>query len=82
MYIAHSPPEKNIKPNYLNDHTESVMKQATLFANNFDPFGLAKVSALMHDQGKKSDSFQEYINSKSKVRGSVLHAVGGMSTLN
>lgn len=82
MYIAHSPPEKGLKPNYLSDHTKRVMKQAMLFTKTFDHYSISEISALLHDQGKKSVAFQEYINQEEKVRGSVRHAMGGALALN
>jgi len=81
LYIAHSQPEKHIPPHYLNDHTEAVMNQAAIFSKSFDPFSMGGIGGLMHDQGKKSDAFQAYIQSENKVRGSVKHAIGGALVL-
>lgn len=81
LYIAHSPREKNVLPNYLIEHTEAVMKQAAILSKSFDPFSMAEIGALIHDQGKKSDDFQAYIQTENKIRGSVKHAIGGALTL-
>lgn len=81
MYIAHTSPNKNFPPHWLSDHTDEVVKIAVEFAEDFDPFFITRVGALMHDQGKKSDEFQAYIQSVWKVRGSVKHALGGAIAL-
>lgn len=82
MYIAHSPPNKGEDPHYLSEHTSEVVRMAIEFSESFDPLSIAQVGALMHDQGKKSDEFQEYIQSDSKERGRVKHAIGGAIVLN
>lgn len=81
MYIAHSSPDDHTLPHFLKAHTDGVVKRAAAFSERFDPFGMAHVGALMHDQGKKSAAFQTYIQSENKVRGNVKHALGGAVVL-
>lgn len=70
-----------MEPHYLSDHTSEVIDLAVSFAKTFDHYSISEISALLHDQGKKSDAFQEYINSEKKIRGSVRHAMGGALAL-
>lgn len=81
MYVAHSPMNKDTPPHLLIDHTKEVMRLVNEFVQTFDSFSIGEVSALMHDQGKKSDAFQRYIMSQNKVRGTVKHAMGGALSL-
>lgn len=82
MYIAHSSPNEIDPPHSLQAHTESVGKLTVDFSKCFDPFAMAQVAAIMHDQGKKSEAFRTYIESPNKVRGKVKHAAGGAIALN
>lgn len=68
MYIAHSSPNEIDPPHSLQAHTESVGKLTVDFSKCFDPFAMAQVAAIMHDQGKKSEAFRTYIESPNKVR--------------
>jgi CRISPR-associated endonuclease/helicase Cas3 len=81
MYIAHSSPDSKKPHHSLKAHTKEVMGMVTRFTERFDPFTIALVSALMHDQGKKSKPFRVYIQSVNKTRGSVQHAIGGAIAL-
>jgi len=53
------------EPHLLKDHLESVAELAKGFAECFDSSSWGYVAALAHDLGKSTDTWQEYIRSKS-----------------
>lgn len=78
--IAHRAPEK--EDHTLEKHIEGVLHYGLKHANSFDPYGITAIAAIAHDLGKKTNEFQHYIRSDTKVRGTVKHALGGSLTLN
>ncbi len=69
MKISHAVYDKELKtvvPHPLEDHLTGVARYAEEFAESFSNADWGKVSGLLHDLGKGSAEFQEYI---SKVTG-------------
>jgi CRISPR-associated endonuclease/helicase Cas3 len=58
------------------DHTESVAVQARMFARKFMP-KTAYLIGKLHDMGKLSRAFVEYLHDKDAPRGSIIHATQG-----
>jgi hypothetical protein len=60
MWIAHSSPDKNQPPHYLKEHLEGVLKKAKDFSQEFDPYGITALAAMVHDAGKATPEFLNY----------------------
>lgn len=67
------------------DHSAGVAKLASQFAGEFGMSEWGKVLGLLHDKGKETDAFQQYIKKESgyapdiKICGKHHHAyVGGI----
>src|SRR5690625_3728858 len=82
MYIAHYDHKKQHKSNSLKDHVNEMLMIIQKFNLNIDLYGIIKDSIILHDVGKKSNAFQQYIKKKDQLRGTVQHAIGGAYVLN
>lgn len=81
MYIAHFDHKKIKQPHYLKEHVEGMLRIVNDFDLNFDYYNIIKSAVILHDVGKKSSTFQEYVKSQDKRRGSIQHAIGGAFAL-
>ncbi len=62
-YVAHTPPENEPdKWQSMTDHTHNVADMAACFAKPFDAEELARWAGRLHDVGKYSDEFQQYLH--------------------
>lgn len=82
MYIAHYDHLFNRPPHLLHEHVKGMLNIIRHFDLSFDPYGMTKASVILHDSGKKSTAFQEYIQDPNGKRGSVQHAKAGAFALN
>lgn len=79
--IAHLDHTRNHPPHYLVDHVEEMLCHVKGLSLTDDIRILAEICVMIHDLGKKSISFQQYIQDPKDRRGSVKHAVGGAYAL-
>lgn len=82
MYIAHYDHLLKRSPHLLQEHVKGMLNIIGQFDLSFDPYGMTKASVVLHDSGKKSAAFQEYISDPNGKRGSVQHAKAGAYALN
>src|SRR5690625_3031375 len=82
MYIAHYDHLLKRSPHLLQEHVKGMLNIIDQFDLSFDPYGMTKASVVLHDSGKKSTAFQEYISDPNGKRGSVQHAKAGAYALN
>lgn len=81
-YIAHIR-QSDYKKQYLSDHLKEVQKLAELIGNKIGIPHITGLAGMLHDMGKYSDAFQEYlleaINNPNQPpkRGSVDHSTAG-----
>lgn len=59
--VAHTPQGNAGDWHYLNDHLESVAKLAREFCNHFDAGPIGALVGYLHDFGKHSPAFQDYL---------------------
>lgn len=84
-YIAHISKEKEQEEPRLQtvyEHSENVSRYAELEAKSVELGNTLKIAGLLHDIGKLTDEFNDYIhiaakNPKSVKRGSVNHSSAG-----
>ena len=81
MYIAHSR-QGSLETQFLKDHLLQTAAIAGEFGKKVRLEKTCYLAGLLHDLGKYSDEFQEYIRkamsgSKSAIRGSVDHSTAG-----
>ena len=84
-YIAHISKEKEQEEPRLQtvyEHSENVSRYAELEAKSVELGNTLKIAGLLHDIGKLTDEFNDYIhiaakNPKSVKRGSVNHTSAG-----
>lgn len=81
MYIAHYDHKVKRKPHYLKDHVREMKEMLKTFNLTFDLYGMTEVSVILHDLGKKSRRFQDYVQDPHGKRGSVKHAIAGAFVL-
>ncbi len=61
-FWAHTPPEgAPQRPQLMIEHTKNVAEMAEGFASEFGAGELAKWASILHDIGKYSDEFQDYL---------------------
>lgn len=77
MYIAHFDHRVKRKPHYLSEHVSEMFKLIDSFQLDFDLYNMTKAGVVIHDVGKKSIRFQEYVQDPEGKRGSIRHALGG-----
>ena len=82
QYIAHTATEQGKADQLLKDHLRQSQALAECFATETGLTKTAGLIALLHDVGKYSDKFQDYIRKAkqdptSVMRGSVDHATAG-----
>ena len=82
-YIAHI--RKNGETHSCSDHCRNTAEYAKNNLSGVDLGEIAYLSGLLHDCGKYSDEFQEYIRkaaAREKVKkGSVIHTFAGVSQI-
>ena len=78
MYIARMN-HKTGQTQSLEEHLQYVGTQAKRYAAFFDTTSFTEIAARLHDIGKMSDAFQQYIQNPNGKRGSVQHALPGAS---
>lgn len=61
----------------LNQHLNNVSYFASLFAKDINAQNLSKLIAILHDIGKASLNFQNYLIQDVGKRGDVIHALQG-----
>ncbi len=61
-YVAHTPSKANPHWHGLTDHALAVTDMATEFASSFGGETLARYVGLLHDLGKFTPKFQEYLH--------------------
>lgn len=84
-YIAHISKEKEqeeLRLQTVYEHSENVSRYAELEAKSVELGNTLKIAGLLHDIGKLTDEFNDYIhiaakNPKSVKRGSVNHSSAG-----
>lgn len=59
----------------LPDHLEHVADYAADFASGFP--NTARAAGILHDIGKASRAFQDYLKDEKGIRGSVVHSLQG-----
>lgn len=75
-YIAHRNDDNTIF-HTLSDHIHGV-EEFSLSLCNFEVYDpILRLASLLHDMGKYSTEFQNYIRDKNGKRGSVKHAIWG-----
>lgn len=85
MYIAHSRKESN-EVQLLKDHLVQTAELSGNFGKKLHLEKTCYLAGLLHDLGKYSDEFQDYLRKaisgcKSAVRGSVDHSTAGEKLL-
>ena len=84
--VAHSPAPGSERWDFLTDHSLAVARCAEEFAHSFDSEGIAFLTGLLHDLGKRSPEWQGYIRAsdaarrsghRSAVERSIPHAIWG-----
>ena len=73
----------NCKEQKLIEHLRSTAEMAKEFCKNFDWSEFAYICGYLHDIGKYSKEFQNYIrtSSEEQKRGSVHHSIAGAKTI-
>lgn len=59
----------------LSDHLNNVANLSVSFAKRYH--NLAKLSGVLHDVGKATKQFQDYLSAANSIRGSVVHSLQG-----
>lgn len=62
VYVAHTPSKDNPHWHLLTAHALAVTDMATEFASGFGGEALARYAGLLHDLGKFTPKFQEYLH--------------------
>jgi len=62
LYVAHTPSKDNPHWHLLTDHALAVTEAATEFASGFGGEALARYAGLLHDLGKFTPKFQDYLH--------------------
>ncbi|MCE5186625.1 MAG: CRISPR-associated helicase Cas3' [Planctomycetaceae bacterium] len=86
MYYAHTSPEGGGDWQELKDHLEGTAKLAQEFASTFGAGELGYIAGLLHDFGKYTRAFQDYLKrsmaGEGVSRGEVIHALQGAKFAN
>lgn len=79
VYYAHI---YKTRKQLLSNHSSNVKEIAELLGEKIGCKYIAGLSGLLHDMGKYSDKFQDYISGNSNLsRGSVVHSIVGSKFL-
>ena len=74
-YPLYARKDKNDNYQALSEHLDNVADLSAYFAGEFS--NTAKLSGILHDIGKASRTFQEYLKEENSIRGSVVHSLQG-----
>ena len=77
IYCAHIRPEDNVIQS-VEEHGYAVSQIGKRYAESIGAPSLAEIQGLMHDYGKLTNAFNEYINGSDKYsKGSIDHCFAG-----
>lgn len=78
-FIAHKrEKEGNIEVQSLEDHLNGVAELAANYASNINCSSIGRLQGLLHDAGKMSEDFQNYIWGENEMRpGEIDHSYAG-----
>jgi len=65
------------KGQLLSEHSQNTAALASLFGSKFGAGTLMRVAGFLHDLGKMTPEFQQYLFDENGIRGSVRHSVAG-----
>ena len=65
-YVAHISKQKEQRVQTVYEHSENVSRYAELEAKSVGLSNTLKIAGLLHDIGKLTDEFNDYIHSSKK----------------